>query len=168
MLREHEGKSVFSEKNIRYVTAFDLNKCLRQIKEQRWDYSLLAHLFLSYHLIWVPWVLHTLLTLAVRKINRNMLNAELFFRKKIKHKFWFSGIEEIWTAYFIAKLLWWLYCMELILDGNSKIGAHVSGKICNCISLRHLFRSTAVTDLKLIFKKGLITLTYAQCVCVTF
>ena len=34
MLRTHEGK-VFSEKKIRFVGAFDLIICLKQIKEQR-------------------------------------------------------------------------------------------------------------------------------------
>ena len=36
MLRTHEDKYVFSDKNIRFLTALDLIKCLKQIKHQRW------------------------------------------------------------------------------------------------------------------------------------
>ena len=32
MLRTHEGKWVFSGKNTRFVTAFDLIKCLEQVE----------------------------------------------------------------------------------------------------------------------------------------
>ena len=35
MLRKHVGKYVFSEKNVSFVTALDLNKCLTQIKYPR-------------------------------------------------------------------------------------------------------------------------------------
>ena len=34
-LRTHEGKLVFSVKKFRFVTAFDLVKCLKYIKKQR-------------------------------------------------------------------------------------------------------------------------------------
>ena len=33
--RTHEGKLVFSEKNIRFATAFNLIKCIKKIKQQR-------------------------------------------------------------------------------------------------------------------------------------
>ena len=46
MLCTHEGKLVFSERK-KCVTALDLIKYLKQIREQR--FSLSAHLFLSYH-----------------------------------------------------------------------------------------------------------------------
>ena len=36
----------------------------------------------------------------------------------------------------------------LILDGNSEIGAHMSSEIGKLICLRHLFKSTAVANLK--------------------
>ena len=42
--------------------------------------------------------------------------------------------------------------MVLILDDNSEIGAHVLSEIGNSTCFRHLFRSTAVADLKLAFK----------------
>ena len=35
--------------------------------------------------------------------------------------------------------------MELILDGNSEIGAHVRSNLCYLIFLRHLLRSRTVT-----------------------
>ena len=35
MLRMHEGKLFFSQNITRFVTAFDLVKCLKQIKSQR-------------------------------------------------------------------------------------------------------------------------------------
>ena len=35
MLRRHEGKLVFSEEKIRWVTSLDLSKCFKQIKKQR-------------------------------------------------------------------------------------------------------------------------------------
>ena len=35
MFRTHEEKQVFSEKKIRFVTALDLIKCLKQIKQQK-------------------------------------------------------------------------------------------------------------------------------------
>ena len=34
MFRTHEGKWVFSGKNIRFVTALDVIKCLKQIEKQ--------------------------------------------------------------------------------------------------------------------------------------
>ena len=41
--------------------------------------------------------------------------------------------------------------MGLILDGTSEIGVHVRGEIGNFICSRHLFRSTVVANLDLIF-----------------
>ena len=35
MLRTHERKWAFSDKNIRFVTALELIKCLKQVEEQR-------------------------------------------------------------------------------------------------------------------------------------
>ena len=46
--------------------------------------------------------------------------------------------------------------MALILDGNTEIGAHVYNAICNLIYLMHLFRLTAVENLKLINKSLLL------------
>ena len=55
--------------------------------------------------------------------------------------------------------LWWYFCisallllmisriMVLILDGNSKIGAHIRNTICYLICCRHLIRSRAITNL---------------------
>ena len=43
--------------------------------------------------------------------------------------------------------------MVLILDGNSDISAHFWSEIGALICLRHLFRSTAVADLKSISKR---------------
>ena len=40
----------------------------------------------------------------------------------------------------------YIHIMVLIWDGNSKISAHVVSKIGDLVSLRHLFRSTAVTN----------------------
>ena len=34
MLRTHEGKLIFSDNNIRFVTALELIKSLKQVKEQ--------------------------------------------------------------------------------------------------------------------------------------
>ena len=38
MLRMHNGKWVFSEEKPRYVTALDIIKCLKHIKEKRWKF----------------------------------------------------------------------------------------------------------------------------------
>ena len=58
----HEsGKSFFSEKIIRFLTALDLKKY--QIIES----TPRAHLFLNYHLIEVPWLCHTLLSNILKK-----------------------------------------------------------------------------------------------------
>ena len=44
-----------------------------------------------------------------------------------------------------------LILILLIIDGNSEIGAHVwCGRIENLICLRHVFKSTAIENLKFI------------------
>ena len=48
--------------------------------------------------------------------------------------------------------------MELILDGNSEIGAQVLSEIGNLISIRHLFRSTVYRK----FQNNRIFLQLAQ------
>ena len=53
ILRTHERKIRLLEKNIRFVTALDLSKCLKPINKR--DYFLPVHLILSYHLIKVTW-----------------------------------------------------------------------------------------------------------------
>ena len=44
-------------------------------------------------------------------------------------------------------ILFTMYCMVLILDGNSEIGAHLWCDIGQLICLKHLFRPSAVTYL---------------------
>ena len=53
--------------------------------------------------------------------------------------------------------------MVLIKDGNSEMGAHVLSKIGNLIRLIHSFRSTAITNLKLIQKRSEYVKTCALC-----
>ena len=52
--------------------------------------------------------------------------------------------------------------MVLLLYGSSEIGAHIMGKICYLICLRHLFYSRAVTNRIFFPRKNLFSLMRAQ------
>jgi len=49
ILRTHTGKKVFSDRKITFVTAYDLIKCLKEMKKKT-ELAPYMHLFLSYHL----------------------------------------------------------------------------------------------------------------------
>ena len=52
--------------------------------------------------------------------------------------------------------------MVLVLDDNSEIGAHMQSETGHLNSLRHLFKSRTVANLKIYFKNFQLSSTCAQ------